>query len=150
MGGGWNQRSPRMAPAETPSGFLRIAQRDLAAAKGMVDVTLFYEEHWGFQLQQATEKALKAWLLVLRPEQPPFSHNLRLLFQMLRDQDAPIDPFIRLSRFTEFAVLRRYDEEPELLFRQLPEFVKNATLLRALWSAPTTRPAGWGWAPVAG
>jgi hypothetical protein len=31
-----------MAPAETPSGFLRIAQRDLAAAKGMVDVTLFY------------------------------------------------------------------------------------------------------------
>ena len=46
----------------------------------MVDVTLFYEEHWGFQLQQATEKDLKAWLLVLRPEQPPFSHNLRLLF----------------------------------------------------------------------
>jgi hypothetical protein len=28
--------------------------------------------------------------------------------------DAPIDPFIRLSRFTEFAVLRRYDEEPDL------------------------------------
>jgi hypothetical protein len=69
---------------------------------------------------------------------------------MLRDQDAPIVPFIRLSRFTEFAVLRRYDEEPDLLFRQLPEFVMNATLLRALWSAPTTRPAGWGWVPVAG
>jgi hypothetical protein len=33
---------------------------------------------------------------------------------MLRDQDAPIDPFISLSRFTEFAVLRRYDEEPDL------------------------------------
>ena len=61
-----------MAPAETPNGFLRIAQRDLAAA------------------------------------------NARLLFQMLRDHDAHIAPFIGLSRFTEFAVLRRYDEEPDL------------------------------------
>jgi len=26
----------------------------------------------------------------------------------------PIDPFIGLSRFTEFAVLRRYDEQPDL------------------------------------
>ena len=103
-----------MAPAETPGGFLRIAQRDLRAANGMVDATLFYEEHWGFQIQQATEKALKAWLLVLQPEQPPFSHNLRLLFQMQRDHNAHIDPFIALSRFTEFAVLRRYDEEPDL------------------------------------
>jgi len=114
MAASWIQRSPCMAPAETPSGFLRIAQRDLRAANGMVDPTLFYEEHWGFQIQQATEKALKAWLLVLQPKQPPFSHNLRLLFQMLRDLGAPIDPFIRLSRFTEFAVLRRYDEEPDL------------------------------------
>jgi len=83
------QRSPWMAPAETPSGFLRIAQRDLRAAHGMVDAAHFYEEHWGFQIQQSTEKALKAWLLLLQPEQPPFSHNLRLLFQMLRDLDAP-------------------------------------------------------------
>jgi HEPN domain-containing protein len=114
MAGGWIQRSPCMPPAETPNGFLRIAQRDLAAANAMVDTTLFYEEHWGFQLQQATEKALRAWLLVLQSEQPPFSHNLRLLFQMLRDHDAHVAPFIGLSRFTEFAVLRRYDEEPDL------------------------------------
>ena len=57
MGGGSIQRSAWMAPAETPSGFLRIAQRDLGA---------------------------------------------------------PIDPFTGLSRFTEFAVLRRYDEQPDL------------------------------------
>ena len=55
-----------MAPAETPSGFLRIAQRDLRAANGMVDATLFYEEHWGFQIQQATEKALKETLIKSR------------------------------------------------------------------------------------
>ena len=103
-----------MAPAETPNGFLRIAHRDLTAANAMVDTTLFYEEHWGFQLQQATEKALKAWLLVLQPEQPPFSHNLRLLFQMLLDQGAAVEPFVGLSRFTLYAVVWRYDEDPDL------------------------------------
>lgn len=52
-------------------------------------------------------------MLLLLPEQPPFTHNLRLLFQMLRDQGAVIEPFMALSRFTLFAVLRRYDEEPD-------------------------------------
>lgn len=113
MAAGWSQRSLCMAPAETSTGFLRIARRDLSAVMAMVDPSVFDEAVWGFYLQQATEKALKAWLLALAPEQPPFSHNLRLLFQMLRDQGAAIDPYIGLSRFTLFAVLRRYDEEPE-------------------------------------
>ena len=52
MAGGWIQRSPCMAPVEAPGGFLRIAQRDLTAAKA------------------------------------------RLSFQMLRDHNAHIDPFI--------------------------------------------------------
>jgi hypothetical protein len=72
-----------MAPAETSTGFLRIARRDLGTAIAMADPSVFEEDAWGFYLQQATEKALKAWLLVLTPEQL-------------------------------FAVLRRYDEEPEL------------------------------------
>ena len=33
--------------------------------------------------------------------------------QMLRDQGAVVEPFLGLSRFTLFAVLWRYDEEPE-------------------------------------
>jgi len=103
-----------MAPAETPAGFLSIAHRDLSAAMAMADSSVFGEDTWGFHLQQAIEKALKAWLLVLTPVQPPFSHNLRLLFQMLRDQGAAVEPFVGLSRFTLFAVLWRYDEEPEL------------------------------------
>lgn len=103
-----------MAPAETPAAFLRIAHRDLRAARAMADSSVFEEDCWGFYIQQATEKALKAWLLLLLPEQPPFTHNLRLLFQMLRDQGADIEPFRALSRFTLFAVLRRYDEEPDL------------------------------------
>ncbi|MFS6819253.1 HEPN domain-containing protein [Synechococcus lacustris] len=103
-----------MAPAETSTGFLRIAHRDLRTAMAMADSSLFEESTWGFHLQQAIEKALKAWLLVLSPEQPPFSHNLRLLFLMLRDQDAAVEPFLGLSRFTLFAVVWRYDEDPEL------------------------------------
>jgi len=103
-----------MAPAETPTGFLRIAARDLRTARAMADPSVFEEDSWGFYIQQATEKALKAWLLLLLHEQPPFTHNLRLLFQMLRDQGADIEPFRLLSRFTLFAVLRRYDEEPDL------------------------------------
>jgi hypothetical protein len=103
-----------MAPAETAAGFLRIVHRDLRTALAMADAALFEEATWGFHLQQAIEKALKAWLLVLTPDQPPFSHNLRLLFQMLRDQGAPVEPFVGLSRFTLFAVVWRYDEEPDV------------------------------------
>jgi HEPN domain-containing protein len=103
-----------MAPAETSTGFLRIAHRDLRTAMAIADPSLFEESTWGFHLQQAIEKALKAWLLVLTPEQPPFSHNLRLLFQMLRDKGADVEPLLGLSRFTLFAVVWRYDEEPEL------------------------------------
>lgn len=114
MAGGWSQRSQRMAPAETPAAFLRIAHRDLRAARAMTAPSVFEEDSWGFYLHQATEKGLKSWLLLLLPEQPPFTHNLRLLFQMLLDQGADIEPFRALSRFTLFAVLRRYDEEPDL------------------------------------
>jgi hypothetical protein len=103
-----------MAPAETATSFLHIAHRDLRTAVAMVDVSLFEEATWGFHLQQAIEKALKAWLLVLTPEQPPFSHNLRLLFQMLLDQGAAVEPFVGLSRFTLYAVVWRYDEDPDL------------------------------------
>ena len=92
MGAGWILRSPCMAPAETATGFLRIAHRDLRTAWAMADASLFDEATWGFHLQQAIEKALKAWLLVLTPEQPPFSHNLRLLFQMLRDHVSSLIP----------------------------------------------------------
>jgi hypothetical protein len=103
-----------MAPAETAAGFLRIAHRDLRTALAMADSSLFEEATWGFHLQQAIEKALKAWLLVLTPEQPPFSHNLRLLFQMLRDQGAAVEPFVGLSRFTLYAVVWCYDEDPDV------------------------------------
>jgi hypothetical protein len=42
---------------------------------------------------------------------------------MLRDKDAAVDPFSPLGRFTLFAVLRRYDEDPD-----------REGLDRALWN----------------
>jgi len=39
---------------------LSIARRDLQAAKGMVDNSVFHEAVWGCQVQQVAEKALKA------------------------------------------------------------------------------------------
>jgi hypothetical protein len=39
---------------------LRIAQRDLKAASSMLNFNLFEEATWGYPIQQATEKALKA------------------------------------------------------------------------------------------
>jgi hypothetical protein len=114
MADAWILQSLPIAPAEPSSGFLKIAQRDLRSALAMEDPSLFEEVTWGFHLQQAIEKTLKAWLLVLSPDQPPFSHNLRLLFQMLRDQGAAVQPFVGLSRFSLFAVVWRYDEEPEV------------------------------------
>ncbi|MEN9877434.1 MAG: hypothetical protein RLZZ158_473 [Cyanobacteriota bacterium] len=42
--------------------------RALSTAFAMEDSFAFGEESWGFHLQQAPEKALKAWLLLLAPE----------------------------------------------------------------------------------
>jgi hypothetical protein len=60
-----------MAPAEIPTGFLRNVHRALRTAMAMGDSSVFAEDSWGFYIQQATEKGLKAWLLLLLPEQPP-------------------------------------------------------------------------------
>jgi hypothetical protein len=39
---------------------LRIAHRDLKAARSMLDPDLFDEASWGFHVQQATEKSFES------------------------------------------------------------------------------------------
>jgi HEPN domain-containing protein len=53
---------------------LWIARRDLKAAQ-MLQVASIDEASWGFQIQQAVEKAIKAWLFQLGDD-PPLIHNL--------------------------------------------------------------------------
>ncbi|MBM5818287.1 MAG: HEPN domain-containing protein [Cyanobacteria bacterium K_Offshore_surface_m2_239] len=61
-----------------PEGLLRIAIVDLETAEASSDPAVFREGAWGFWLQQAVEKALKAWLLQLGGD-PPLTHDLRRL-----------------------------------------------------------------------
>jgi HEPN domain-containing protein len=91
---------------------IKIARRDLAAAAGMMDGEIFEEVIWGFQLQQAVEKALKAWLYLLGQD-VPFTHNLTFLLQLLQDCEIDVIAFLPLETYTDFAVQLRYDVDPE-------------------------------------
>lgn len=59
-----------------------MAQRDLRALKGMLNRDTFANEVFGFFVQQAAEKGLKAWLTLLG-DVYPFTHDLGLLLQRL-------------------------------------------------------------------
>jgi HEPN domain-containing protein len=77
---------------------LRIAHRDLKAARSMVDYALFDEASWGVHVQQATEKASKAWISALEHEYSS-THDLALLCRL----------------FTAFGARPRYGDKEEPL-----------------------------------
>jgi HEPN domain-containing protein len=68
---------------------LRIAAADLETAVASSDPSVFREGAWGFWLQQAVEKALKAWLLLLGEEEPPLTHALLLQVEQLLKPPSP-------------------------------------------------------------
>jgi HEPN domain-containing protein len=92
---------------------LRVARRDLRAAR-LLAVDEADEASWGFQMQQAIEKAFKAWILS-RDLKAPFTHDIADLLQILREQGIEISSYLQFSQFTLFAVQLRYDDEPESL-----------------------------------
>lgn len=65
-------------------------------------------------MQQAIEKAFKAWILS-RELKAPFTHDIADLLQILSEQGVEISSFLQFSQFTLFAVQLRYDDEPEPL-----------------------------------
>jgi HEPN domain-containing protein len=93
---------------------LRIAQRDLKTARSMLDTDLFDEASWGFHVQQATEKALKAWISALEQVYPR-THDLSLLDQLIFDFGGDPTRFQSLENFTPFGSVLRYDDEPDFL-----------------------------------
>ena len=92
---------------------LRVARRDLRAAR-LLAVDEADEASWGFQMQQAIEKAFNAWILS-RDLKAPFTHDIADLLQILSEQGIKISPYLQFSQFTLFAVQLRYDDEPESL-----------------------------------
>ncbi len=98
-----------MADLEHARSMLRMAHRDFNALVGMQENPLFADEIFGFHVQQAVEKALKAWLCTCGAIYP-MSHDLTRLLALLEEQGAEVEQFWPLVQYTMFAVQARYEE----------------------------------------
>ncbi len=90
---------------------LKKSAADLQALRNMQDTFAFDEAVFGFHAQQACEKALKAWLLLLGIV-PPFVHDLRRLIALLAQHGAVVAEADAIAELTDYAVEWRYDEMP--------------------------------------
>lgn len=67
-----------MADLDRARAMLRMAHKDFNALIGMQDNPLFADEIFGFHIQKAVEKALKAWLCI-HSDTYPMTHELARL-----------------------------------------------------------------------
>ena len=97
-------RDPKQAEA-----LLAMAERDHRALCGMEDPAIFSDEIFGFHVQQAVEKTLKAWLCCLGVPFPR-THDLDELGALLEEAGQTIPEAVAgLLEFTDFAVIFRYE-----------------------------------------
>ena len=117
---------------------LRCASTLVEAADRDVEVVLLMLEHrggsdevFGFRVQQAAEKLLKAWLAI-RGRRYPHTHDLQGLLNLLAEGTTDLDEFGSLSEYTPFAVVHRYEalgaSEPPIERQQAASCI--GTLLR--------------------
>ena len=105
---------------------LRAAERDLLTLRSMTAAAP--DESFGFHVQQAAEKAFKAWLALLG-ETYPLTHNLQALLNLLAARGVDAAPFRELAQYTPYAVEFRYEgvaSDAERIARQ------NATAIVAV------------------
>ena len=87
--------------------WLRYAREDLAAAKSPKDETALAARHRCMLAQQAAEKALNAALILLDID-PPRTHNLQLLVDLL-PEDWPVSSVsVDFARLSVWIVESRY------------------------------------------
>jgi len=98
-----------MKGLEAARRMLRMAERNLRLVKAVVDNTVIDDSLVGFDVQQAMEKSLKAWLAAVGAEYP-FSHDLGLLLDRLRREGQKVESFRKLAAYSLFAVQMRYDD----------------------------------------
>ena len=91
--------------------WLRHAETDLELARTPLPTTGLYE-HLCFHAQQAAEKSLKAVLIQLGIE-PPHTHSIQRLIELLPDEIDRPDCLIAATRLTAYAVTTRYPGEEE-------------------------------------
>ena len=109
------------------------------------------DESFGFYVQQAAEKCLKAWIALLGGEYP-LTHELGALIDRIRRRDEAVSEFADLARFSPFAVQFRYEPVPEGAARiDRPAAIRQAEALRrrlpsmlreARWTQPACDPTG--------
>ena len=95
-----------MSDPKCSRALLKAADRNILTLREMT--ARAPDESFGFHVQQATEKALKAWLAVLG-QVYPLRHDLDDLFDLLASHGAAVDFFRPLAVFTPYAVQFRYE-----------------------------------------
>ena len=86
--------------------WIKRAESSLALAKVDKDENIFYEDLC-FQLQQASEKILKAFLLY-KNVSPPKTHSFRLLLKLIKEIKEYPDSVRRIIELEDYAVQTRY------------------------------------------
>ncbi len=86
---------------------VRAAERDISALRFMGDSDEIPDEVFGFHVQQATEKMLKAHLALLG-ETYPLTHNLEALLDILSERGTARESLRQLIIYTPYAVEFRY------------------------------------------
>lgn len=97
-----------MSDAKCARLLMEASKRDVEALRGMSDASVFADEIFGFHVQQAAEKLLKAWLALLG-ETYPLTHDLELLFNLLQKRGVDASDFAGLNEYTPYAVQFRYE-----------------------------------------
>ena len=87
---------------------VRAAERDIELVQILLEHNGGADEVFGFHVQQAVEKLLKAWLAI-RGESYPLTHDLEQLFEVLVRGGVELGEFRSLSDYTPFAVIHRYE-----------------------------------------
>ena len=97
-----------MRDAKCARMLVEASKRDIEALKGMDDAAVFADEIFGFHVQQAAEKLLKAWLALIG-ETYPLTHDLELLFNLLQRRGVDASFSAGLTEYTPYAVQFRYE-----------------------------------------
>jgi HEPN domain-containing protein len=98
--------------------FLKLAQGDLDEALRTIELQGFHPSTSGFLLQQAAEKALKAWLYEMQGV-APFLHDIAALLEALEAYGVETEPFSALVALNQFAVQYRYEQLPHTIIIDL-------------------------------
>lgn len=96
-----------MSDNEEALELLASARRDLRALEAMMNPAIVADEIFGFHVQQAVEKALKAWLATFGVEYP-HTHDIGILLKILETCGCDVAGWAAVVRWNAFAVQFRY------------------------------------------